>query len=264
MAARLSRGAGIRTRDLLLPKQARYRTAPRPVGDGQDNNIRECGASRGTRTLSIHPSLPRATEDSTISTIMRATGKLAPTELEGCVLGIVHTRGRCTAYVVRKELGTSPSAYWSGSAGAVYPLLDRLAQRGLLDTHETEWGSRTRRAFSLSPRGLVALRAWIGPALPSWAGSATFDPIRTRLLFLDALPRSRWPRFIRAAQHQVARALKEMRRLLAAADALSDLERWAIRGGIAELEARLRWLGQVDDELTGRATGARDLSRGGT
>jgi hypothetical protein len=26
-----NRGAGIRTRDLLLPKQARYRTAPRPV-----------------------------------------------------------------------------------------------------------------------------------------------------------------------------------------------------------------------------------------
>jgi hypothetical protein len=25
------RGAGIRTRDLLLPKQARYRTAPHPV-----------------------------------------------------------------------------------------------------------------------------------------------------------------------------------------------------------------------------------------
>jgi hypothetical protein len=27
----LNRGAGIRTRDLLLPKQARYRTAPHPV-----------------------------------------------------------------------------------------------------------------------------------------------------------------------------------------------------------------------------------------
>lgn len=28
----LYRGAGIRTRDLLLPKQARYRTAPHPAG----------------------------------------------------------------------------------------------------------------------------------------------------------------------------------------------------------------------------------------
>ena len=27
----LYRGAGIRTRDLLLPKQARYRTAPHPA-----------------------------------------------------------------------------------------------------------------------------------------------------------------------------------------------------------------------------------------
>lgn len=195
---------------------------------------------------------------------MRGPEKLAHTELEGCVLGIVHTRGRCTAYVVRKELGTSPSAYWSGSAGAVYPLLDRLAQRGLLNTHETKWGSRTRRAFSLSPRGLVALRAWIGPALPSWAGSATFDPIRTRLLFLDALPRSRWPRFVREARHEVARALDDMRRLLKAANALSGLEQWGLRGGIAELEARLQWLGQLDDELTGLLHLARNPSRGGT
>jgi hypothetical protein len=32
-ACRSNRGAGIRTRDLLLPKQARYRTAPHPVND---------------------------------------------------------------------------------------------------------------------------------------------------------------------------------------------------------------------------------------
>src|SRR6185295_1502216 len=40
------RGAGIRTRDLLLPKQARYRTAPRPVDcAGQDTLIGNlCGA----------------------------------------------------------------------------------------------------------------------------------------------------------------------------------------------------------------------------
>ncbi len=31
--AYLHRGAGIRTRDLLLPKQARYRAAPRPADD---------------------------------------------------------------------------------------------------------------------------------------------------------------------------------------------------------------------------------------
>jgi len=194
---------------------------------------------------------------------MKAMENLAHTELEGCVLGIVHARGRCTAYAVRKELGTSPSAYWSGSAGAVYPLLERLAQRGLLDTHETPWGSRTRRAFSLSPRGLAALRAWIGPPLPSWTGSATFDPIRTRLLFLDALPRSRWPQFVREAQQEVARALNEMRRLLKAADVLSDIEQWGLRGGIAELEARLQWLEQLDDERTGLLH-RRSPSRGGT
>jgi len=187
-----------------------------------------------------------------------------PTELEGCVLGIIHARRRCTAYAVRKELGASPSAYWSGSAGAVYPLLDRLVERGLLNAHETRWGTRTRRAFSLSPQGLIALQRWLGPTVPSWAGSATFDPIRTRLLFLDALPKRHWRRFIREARRAVTLALDEMRHVLEAADALSDLERWAIRGAIAELEARSGWLRRVEHHLAGPSRGSRDESRGGT
>ena len=47
----LSRGAGIRTRDLLLPKQARYRTAPHPVGAGENSKVgrgeTEDGAATG-------------------------------------------------------------------------------------------------------------------------------------------------------------------------------------------------------------------------
>jgi len=90
-----------------------------------------------------------------------------------------------------------------------------------------------------------------------------FDPIRTRLLFLDALPHRHRPRFIREAQRAVTVALDEMRHLPEAADSLSDLERWAIRGGVAELEARLGWLRQVDRDLARLSHGSRDESRGG-
>ena len=41
-----NRGAGIRTRDLLLPKQARYRAAPRPVGT---KYIPSCEGKEGRR-----------------------------------------------------------------------------------------------------------------------------------------------------------------------------------------------------------------------
>jgi DNA-binding PadR family transcriptional regulator len=169
----------------------------------------------------------------------------ALSELEGCVLGIVHVRGRCTAYEVRKELENSPSAYWSASAGAVYPLVERLVARGLLAVHETEWGSRTRRAFSLPRRGLSALRRWIGPAVPDWAAAATFDPIRTRLLFLKVLPPSERGEFLREAQDALRRAIDGMQQLLSTAKPWDDLARWGIRGGILELKTRLRWVRQV-------------------
>ena len=39
------RGAGIRTRDLLLPKQARYQAAPRPVAAASVRGWRETGVT---------------------------------------------------------------------------------------------------------------------------------------------------------------------------------------------------------------------------
>ena len=40
------RGAGIRTRDLLLPKQARYRTAPHPAESTLEGNVGEVRSER--------------------------------------------------------------------------------------------------------------------------------------------------------------------------------------------------------------------------
>ncbi len=57
-----------------------------------------------------------------------ATQRLS--ELEAVVLGLVWSDGPCTAYAVRRTVQASLSAQWSGSAGAVYPAVARLEQRG--------------------------------------------------------------------------------------------------------------------------------------
>jgi hypothetical protein len=60
------RGAGIRTRDLLLPKQARYRTAPHPVITRQQlRRVRlrseaECASSCASTPLSTTVSIARS------------------------------------------------------------------------------------------------------------------------------------------------------------------------------------------------------------
>ncbi|HZN05057.1 MAG TPA: helix-turn-helix transcriptional regulator, partial [Candidatus Polarisedimenticolia bacterium] len=88
------------------------------------------------------------------------------TELEGCVLGVLSTLGPCTAYVVRCHFLESPSPYWSGSAGSIYPLLKRLRGLGLVQERPREEGRRRSILLSLTAAGRTALAGWLLPPLP--------------------------------------------------------------------------------------------------
>ena len=72
------------------------------------------------------------------------------TELETFALGVVWLRGPCTAYLVRRELRASP--------GAIYPLLRRLEEEGLIRAKSQAWGDRGKQELSITPRGIEALR----------------------------------------------------------------------------------------------------------
>jgi DNA-binding PadR family transcriptional regulator len=169
--------------------------------------------------------------------------RTALTELEGCVLGIVWSRGPCTAYVARREFLDSPSPYWSGSAGAVYPLLARLEDRGLVRAQARRTGGRVSRHFVVTPRGRLMLERWLGPPLPDWILGVPMDPLRTRMSFLGALPPRRRALFLAEAERQVRRHLaaarEEQVRTRAGSDVFASL---VSRGAVASLEARLAWL----------------------
>lgn len=65
-----------------------------------------------------------------------------------------------------------------------------------------------RRDYTLTARGLAALRAWIGPPLTGEAVSVTHDPLRSRARFLGALAaaeRRRWVAGALEALEQVER-----------------------------------------------------------
>jgi DNA-binding PadR family transcriptional regulator len=130
-----------------------------------------------------------------------ALRRVVLTELEGCVLGIVWSQGPCTAYAARRVFLDSPSPYWSGSAGAVYPLLVRLEDRGLVRARAHSLGLRASRRFGITPPGRRMLERWLGPPLPDWILGIPMDPLRTRMGFLGALP----------AQEQSARRERRLR-----------------------------------------------------
>jgi DNA-binding PadR family transcriptional regulator len=166
------------------------------------------------------------------------------------VLGIVFKRAPCTAYAIMQEFATSSSSYFRGSAGAIYPLVKRLEDRGLLRGADGARGRRARRAYSLSREGRTALRRWLAPPLPESDAAFAVDPVRTRTYFLAALTKKQRLEFARDAEHrlraQLATVSAECERYRRRGDPFSSL---AVRGALHVMRARLRWIVEVRKAL---------------
>jgi DNA-binding PadR family transcriptional regulator len=116
------------------------------------------------------------------------------TDLEGAALAEIAARGSATSYAIAQSFERSPSEFWSGSAGAVYPLIKRLAARGLLKSTAAVTGKRQRRDYQLTAPGRAALEAWLLDA--QRAAGMGFDPLRTRLLHLHLVSPARRRAFL--------------------------------------------------------------------
>ena len=126
------------------------------------------------------------------------------TELEGATLGVITRDGPCTSYAVKELFRASPSEFWTGSAGAIYPLMRRLEQRGLVSSKTTATGRRGSRTYRLTAQGRKAFQAWLTDA--DRAAAMGFDPLRTRVLFLDLLDadaRTKFRSSVRAALAEI-------------------------------------------------------------
>ena len=184
------------------------------------------------------------------------------TDLEGCVLGLIHVLGPCTAYSVRREFLDSPSPYWSGSAGAIYPVLERLRRRALIRSQARATGRRKHHLQSLTPAGLAALRLWLRPPLSDAVVGVPSDPLRTRLQFLGALSPAERATFIAEAARRMTIHRQAVERDLARRRLEGDAYGLLVaRGARAALRARQAWIGEVARAL--REAGGRGRPRPG-
>jgi DNA-binding PadR family transcriptional regulator len=117
------------------------------------------------------------------------------TDLEGAALADIATRGTATSYAVAQTFAQSPSEFWSGSAGAVYPLVKRLAERGLLESTAAAAGKRARLDYTITALGRAALEDWLLDARR--AAGMGFDPLRTRLVHLHLVAPERRKAFLK-------------------------------------------------------------------
>lgn len=179
----------------------------------------------------------------------KAAPQPAATDLEAFALGLIWRHGPCTAYTVRKLMADSPSTQWSASAGAIYPLVRRLEKRGLLKSLAARGDARNARRYAATPRGVAALREWIGPPLPAAAITVAYDPLRSRARFLAALAPAERRAWIDAAIEALNVVAERVRRW----DELYSVEgdphaASMTRSGELDVRSRREWL-----ELLARA-----------
>jgi DNA-binding PadR family transcriptional regulator len=116
-------------------------------------------------------------------------------DLEGAALAVVARLGSATAYAIARDFAESPSEFWSGSAGAVYPMVKRLVAGGLLVVDPAF--APTRRGgvhYQVSPEGKAAMTAWLLDV--DRASGMGFDPLRTRMLNLDLVEKAEADAFL--------------------------------------------------------------------
>lgn len=206
-------------------------------------------------SLSRHPDgtfdRPRTDEEATEDEKAEAEAE-APveavrelTELEACVLGVVENEGPCTAYTVRARFATSPTKRWSGSAGAIYPLVRRLGAAGLLSETTRPRGSRSSSHHAVTDAGRAALRQWLTQPADDEVVSIPVDPVRTRLFFLETLSPAQRRDWVRRVDRRLAAQAEALRREWQEDDFRSEIERLAARGTLEMVEARLRWFASV-------------------
>jgi DNA-binding PadR family transcriptional regulator len=180
-------------------------------------------------------------------------------ELEGAVLGVISLMGPCTAYAVRRVFVRSPSTRWSGSAGAIYPLVRRLEKRGLLSSKPHTMGRRRGRHSELTSEGHKALVTWIGPPFSEEVCGVPPDPIRTRLSFLAVLPDDGRDAFLSRAEKTIRAEVRDAAH--GCRRALSDgrtLDHLISRGVLLVARARLRWIREVAESIHKERTRARE------
>jgi PadR family transcriptional regulator, regulatory protein AphA len=110
---------------------------------------------------------------------------MEPTAVTWAVLGLLASRPR-SGYDIKQAIDRTIRHFWAASYGQIYPELKRLEAAGWIEGTDGSRGGRSRRVYSITPRGTSELRGWM------YAEETRIelrDESLLRLFFADTLPR---------------------------------------------------------------------------
>lgn len=165
----------------------------------------------------------------------------ALTELEAHVLAQIAVHQPISAYEVMKALARSPVSTLSGSTGAIYPIVKRLRERGLVEATPVQGSPRKTETLSCTPEGRRAAAKWVRTV--SDADLLPHDPLRSKILFFSLLTKTEQVRFLIEASRALEAKLEEIEAFAKAHEgAHLDL---ANAGAVAMTRTRRQWLQDV-------------------
>jgi DNA-binding PadR family transcriptional regulator len=138
--------------------------------------------------------------------LSRAISRL--TEDEGVFLALLVRVEPATAYQLSKIYAESPVSNFGTSKGKVYPLIQRLQQRGLLNKKPVAGDSRRSELLSVTAAGRKVVRDWVMELKPDHF--LVDDPLRTRLQSFDLLTEDQQFEWITSAREGLQRKLEEL------------------------------------------------------
>lgn len=170
-------------------------------------------------------------------------------EIEGCVLGLLSVEGPATPYAIRRVFLRSPNPQWSGSAGTIYPLIQRLLRRKLIRSKLCLTGKRRSQRISVTPSGSRALKQWLSVPIPEWVAGVPPDPLRTRVRFLDAISATQQRVFLQNAHQRTQAHLHIVEADCERKRGMGGLQYLMARGALLSMQSRSAFLQEVADVL---------------
>jgi DNA-binding PadR family transcriptional regulator len=174
----------------------------------------------------------------------RSSGKQL-SEIEACVLALVSADGPATPYAIRRVFLDSPSPQWSGSAGTIYPLIERLLGRKLIRSKLCLTGKRRGYQISLTPAGSRALGLWLSVPIPEWVAGVPPDPLRTRVRFLGAISLNQRRAFLQNAHQRTQEHLRAVEADCERKRAKDEFQYLMARGALLSMQSRCAFLQEV-------------------
>jgi DNA-binding PadR family transcriptional regulator len=93
-----------------------------------------------------------------VITIFSKHGTGEITGLEILVLKIIKNNAGITGYDIIQEISSKPRGLWRGTAGSIYPILEKLAKKGLVRIEELDDTKRVKKGYHITTEGIEVLK----------------------------------------------------------------------------------------------------------